>query len=143
MCISGEASMTTRLATSSTSAIRPSGIEDGASLSASSCGSFMSRAIAATRPAQRSVLTGPGLTAQKLMLFLPYWPASDIVRFCPAALAAPRADHHVDALLRQRAGNAFADPFAATRDQRGLAVELEVHVGLLCGRSRMIAVSCR
>ena len=49
----------------------------------------MSRDIALTRPAQRSVRTGPGLTAQKLMAFLPYWPASDIVRFCPAALAAP------------------------------------------------------
>ncbi len=36
MCISGEASMTTRFATSSTSAMRPIGIEDGASLSASS-----------------------------------------------------------------------------------------------------------
>ena len=49
----------------------------------------MSRDIACTRPAQRSVRTGPGLTAQKLMPCLPYWPASDIVRFCPAALAAP------------------------------------------------------
>ncbi len=36
MCISGEASMTTRLATSSTSAMRPMGMEAGASLSASS-----------------------------------------------------------------------------------------------------------
>ena len=36
MCISGEASITTRLATSSTSAMRPIGIEAGASLSASS-----------------------------------------------------------------------------------------------------------
>jgi len=51
----------------------------------------MSRDIAATKPAQRSVRTGPGLTAQKLMLCLPYWPASDIVKFCPAALAAPGA----------------------------------------------------
>src|SRR5215510_7579384 len=33
--------------------------------------------------------TGPGLTAQKLILCLPYWPASDSVRFWPAALAAP------------------------------------------------------
>ena len=36
MCISGEASMTTRFATSSTSAMRPIGMEEGASLSASS-----------------------------------------------------------------------------------------------------------
>src|SRR5215475_12757414 len=49
----------------------------------------MSRDIALTRPAQRSVRTGPGLTAQKLILCLPYWPASDSVRFWPAALAAP------------------------------------------------------
>src|SRR5713226_153035 len=42
-------------------------------------------------PAQRSVRTGPGLTAHRLMLCLPYWLASDIVRFCPAALAAPGA----------------------------------------------------
>ena len=49
----------------------------------------MSRDIALTSPAQRSVRTGPGLTATKLMLFLPYCPASDSVRFCPAALAAP------------------------------------------------------
>src|SRR5262249_12538908 len=41
MCMSGEASITTRFATSSTSAMRPSGIELGASLSASSYGSFM------------------------------------------------------------------------------------------------------
>jgi hypothetical protein len=33
--------------------------------------SFMSRDIALTSPAQRSVRTGPGLTATKLMLFLP------------------------------------------------------------------------
>ena len=61
----------------------------GASRSASSCGSFMSRAIASTSPAQRSVRTGPGFTATKLMLNRPYWPASALVRFCPAALHAP------------------------------------------------------
>ena len=34
----------------------------------------------------------PGVfTATKLMLSLPYWLASDMVRFCPAALAAPGA----------------------------------------------------
>src|ERR1035437_8078965 len=60
--IIGDASMTTRLATSSTSAMRPMGIEAGASLSACSRGIFMSRAIASTSPAQRSVRTGPGLT---------------------------------------------------------------------------------
>src|SRR5260221_242038 len=91
----------------------------------------MSRDIAATSPAQRSVRTGPGLTAQKLMLCLPYWPASDIVRVCPAALAAPGAICDVDAFARKRAGNAFADAGAATGHQRGLAVELKVHVGLL------------
>src|SRR5262249_46394352 len=90
-CISGEASIATRFATSSTSAMRPIGIDAGASLSASSQESFMSRDIALTSPAQRSVRTGPGLTAHRLMLCLPYWPASDIVRFCPAALAAPGA----------------------------------------------------
>ena len=87
--INGEASMTTRLATSSTSAMRPIGIEAGASLSACSRGIFMSRAMASTRPAQRSVRTGPGLTATNEMPSLPYWPASESVRFCPAALAAP------------------------------------------------------
>ena len=49
----------------------------------------MSRDMASTSPAQRSVRTGPGLTATKLMSSLPYWPASESVRFCPAALAAP------------------------------------------------------
>ena len=87
--IIGDASITTSDATSSTSAMRPIGIEAGASLSASSRGIFMSRAMASTRPAQRSVRTGPGLTATKLILSLPYWPASDSVRFWPAALAAP------------------------------------------------------
>ena len=58
----------------------------------------MSRDIAETRPAQRSVRTGPGLTAQKLMLSLPYWPASESVRFCPAALAAPGAISQYDGL---------------------------------------------
>src|SRR5450756_2372331 len=96
--IIGDASMTTRLATSSTSAMRPMGIEAGASLSASARGIFMSRAIASTSPAQRSVLTGPGLTATKLILSRPYCPASDIVRFCPAALAAPRADFPIGRL---------------------------------------------
>ena len=52
---------------------------------------FMSRAIASTRPAQRSVRTGPGLTARKLILSLPYCAASASVRFCPAAFAAPGA----------------------------------------------------
>ena len=87
--ISGDASMTTRFATSSTSAMRPMGIEAGASLSASARGIFMSRAMASTSPAQRSVRTGPGLTATKLTPSLPYCPASESVRFCPAALAAP------------------------------------------------------
>ena len=32
---------------------------------------------------------GPGFTATKLTLSLPYWPASESVRFCPAAFAAP------------------------------------------------------
>src|SRR5689334_8986215 len=64
---------------------------DGASLSAFSYESFISRAIALTRPDHRSVRTGPGLTATKLILSLPYWLASDFVRFCPAALAAPGA----------------------------------------------------
>ena len=48
-----------RDATSSTSAMRPIGIEAGASLSASARGIFMSRAMASTKPAQRSVRTGP------------------------------------------------------------------------------------
>src|SRR5215469_3719761 len=81
----------TRLATSSDSAIRPSGMLAGASLSACSNVSFMSRAIALTRPVHRSVRTGPGFTATKLILSLPYWLASDLVRFWPAALAAPGA----------------------------------------------------
>src|SRR5215469_1255905 len=51
----------------------------------------MSRAIASTRPAQRSVRTGPGLTATKLILSLPYCAASASVKFCPAAFAAPGA----------------------------------------------------
>src|SRR5262249_44817804 len=46
-------------------------------------------------------------------------------------LLAPRANGDVDAFLRQRAGDAFADACAAARDQRGLALELKVHVGLL------------
>src|SRR6516225_9502013 len=45
--------------------MRPSGMLRGAKISASSRGIFMSRAIASTRPAQRSVRTGPGLTADK------------------------------------------------------------------------------
>src|SRR5574340_186427 len=47
----------------------------------------MSRDIAFTRPSQRSVRTGPGLTATKVILSLPYCPASDSVRFWPAAFA--------------------------------------------------------
>src|SRR5262249_56419655 len=47
--------------------------------------------LASTRPAQRSVRTGPGLTATKLILSLPYCAASARVRFCPAAFAAPGA----------------------------------------------------
>src|SRR5438132_13019195 len=69
--------------------MRPSGMLRGASLSASSCESFMSRDIALTSPAQRSVRTGPGFTAHRLMLYLPYCEASALVRFCPAALHAP------------------------------------------------------
>ena len=49
----------------------------------------MSRDIAFTSPAQRSVRTGPGFTAHRLMLYLPYCDASDRVRFWPAALQAP------------------------------------------------------
>src|SRR5437773_4863896 len=69
--------------------MRPSGMLRGASLSACSKGSFMSRDIALTRPVQRSVRTGPGFTAHRLMPYLPYWLASALVRFWPAALHAP------------------------------------------------------
>ena len=51
----------------------------------------MSRDIARTSPAQRSVRTGPGFTAQNEMLCFPYCPARAMVRFWPAALAAPGA----------------------------------------------------
>ena len=61
----------------------------GASWSACSYDSLMSRAIAFTSPSQRSVRTGPGFTATKVMLKRPYWPASALVRFWPAALHAP------------------------------------------------------
>src|SRR5262249_32166518 len=49
----------------------------------------------------------------------------------PERLLAPRADGDIAAFPRQRAGDAFADARAAARDQRGLAVKLEVHVALL------------
>src|SRR5262249_51491149 len=55
----------------------------------------------------------------------------DLGRCLLERLLAPRADGNIDAFLRQRAGDAFADTGAAARDQRGLAVKLEVHVGLL------------
>ena len=51
----------------------------GASVSASSQLKFMSR-DGWTSPVQRSVRAGPGLTQANLMLFLPYWLASDSVR---------------------------------------------------------------
>src|SRR5262245_58741031 len=55
----------------------------------------------------------------------------DLGRRLLERLLAPRADGNVDAFLRQRAGDAFADARAAARDQRSLAVKLKVHVGLL------------
>src|ERR1700722_19175966 len=81
--------------------MRPSGMLRGASISASSRGIFMSRAIASTRPAQRSVRTGPGLTATKLISSLPYCAASASVRFCPAAFAAPGAISQWEGLTNQ------------------------------------------
>ena len=58
----------------------------------------MSRAIALTRPAHRSVRTGPGFTATKVMPCRPYCPASALVRFCPAALQAPGTISQYDSL---------------------------------------------
>src|ERR1700741_987482 len=72
--------------------MRPSGMLDGASLSASAKLSFMSRAMALTRPVQRSVRTGPGLTATKLILSLPYWLGGGNVKNFPAAVGAPRGE---------------------------------------------------
>src|SRR5439155_26799572 len=69
---SGDARYATRFATSSTSAIRPSGMLFGASWFACSYGIFMSRDIAFTSPSQRSVRTGPGFTATNVMLCFPY-----------------------------------------------------------------------
>src|SRR5262249_20781705 len=40
---------------------------------------------------------------------------------------AASADRNVDAFFGERVGNTFADTFAATGDQRGLTLELEVH----------------
>ena len=45
---------------------------------------------------------------------------------------AARADRDIDALLGEREGDALADALAAAGDERGLAVELQVHVSLLC-----------
>src|SRR5947209_2107133 len=42
-------------------------------------------------------------------------------------LLAPRADRDVDAFLRQHPCDALADAFATAGDERGLALELEVH----------------
>src|SRR5215475_13506144 len=47
------------------------------------------------------------------------------------SITPPGANGDIDSFFRQRAGDAFADARAAARDQRGLALELKVHVGLL------------
>src|SRR5438552_18848323 len=83
----------------------------GASVSASSRGIFLSPAIASTRPAQRSVRTGPGLTATKLILSLPYCPASASVRLCPAAFCRTRRDLPIgrfDPVIANQVDNAAA-----------------------------------
>ena len=44
---------------------------------------------------------------------------------------APRADRDVDAFLGERERDALADALAAAGHQRGLALKLKVHLGLL------------
>ena len=44
---------------------------------------------------------------------------------------AARADRDVDAFFRQQPRDAFADALAAAGDERGLALELKIHVGSL------------
>ena len=51
----------------------------------------------------------------------------DLLRGGFERLLAPRADRDVDAFLGERERDALADAFAAAGDQRGLALELEVH----------------
>src|SRR5262249_51236812 len=56
---------------------------------------------------------------------------SDLGRGLLERLLAACADGDIHAFFRERESNAFADPFAAAGDQRRLAIELKVHVGLL------------
>src|SRR6185295_4160582 len=42
-------------------------------------------------------------------------------------IPAPRADRHVAALARQRAGDALADPLAPARDEGGLDRQSQLH----------------
>src|SRR5712691_1581228 len=52
---------------------------------------------------------------------------------CLEWLLAARADRDIDAFARERARDALADAFAAAGHQRGLALELKVHLGLPFG----------
>ena len=85
----GEARNATRLATSCGVQIRPSGIEETARSCAVCWSQPLSRANAFSRPSQRSVSTGPGLTVFTRMPFGPYCSASDDAKFRSAAFAAP------------------------------------------------------
>src|SRR5438105_4848837 len=110
-CISGEARIVTRLATSSTSAMRPSGIDAAAGRRA--CVIDHDVHAAQCLMAFVDEVLGIGVLGEirrnghdlAAALF------GDFGRGGVQLVLAARADRNVDALARQRAGDALADAF--------------------------------